>query len=101
MPMAASGSACCCSWKKAMIWGRFSSGVVVGKRVSARRSSGPVPTAQTIFVPPASMPPYNICSVLPPCAVALFILLFDGAVGCVEGRVPDVENRLGDIGEGQ
>jgi hypothetical protein len=35
-------------------------GVVVGKDVSARKSTGLEPTAHTIFVPPVSMPPYNI-----------------------------------------
>src|SRR5207245_9703806 len=29
-------------------------------RIWARRSAVPMPTAQTILVPPASMPPYNI-----------------------------------------
>src|SRR5437773_770523 len=36
-----------------------SSGVVVGNVTSARTSSGPVPTAHTHLVPPASMPPYG------------------------------------------
>src|SRR4051794_35452385 len=34
-------------------------GVVVGKRVCAFRSSGPVPTAHTNLVPPASIAPYK------------------------------------------
>ena len=35
-------------------------GVVVAKRISARMSSGPVPTVQTNLVPPASIPPYRL-----------------------------------------
>ena len=35
-------------------------GVVVGKRVSARMSPGPVPTAQTNLVPPPSIPPCRV-----------------------------------------
>src|SRR5436305_1631605 len=72
MPIAASGATSCCCWKKAMIRASVSPDVVVGKLIWACRSAGPVPTAQTILVPPASMPPYNI--VLP---VLLSPLLID------------------------
>ena len=54
-PIATGGSGC--SRKKATASASVSSGVRVGKRVRARTSSGPVPRAQTNFVPPASMPP--------------------------------------------
>jgi hypothetical protein len=47
-----------------------SAGVVVANWVSTRKSLGPVPTAQTNFVPPASMAPYKI----------LIALLPDGAM---------------------
>src|SRR5262245_5291017 len=54
MPSAATGP--CCA-KNATAAAMVSAGAPVGTRVSARMSSGPVPTAQTSFVPPASTPP--------------------------------------------
>src|SRR3989304_593051 len=46
-----------CLRKKALAWPIGSSGLVVGIRSSAIRSSGPLPTAHRNFVPPASIPP--------------------------------------------
>src|SRR5690349_8740072 len=42
----------------AMVAAMVSAGVVVGMVVGGPRSSGPVPTAHTHFVPPASTPAY-------------------------------------------
>jgi hypothetical protein len=58
MPSAAMGpKAASCFRKKAMARPMVSNGVVVGIRSSASTTSGPRPTAQRNFVPPASMPP--------------------------------------------
>jgi hypothetical protein len=43
--------------KKSAARAIVSSGCVVGKVTSSCTSSGPLPVAQTHFVPPASMPP--------------------------------------------
>src|SRR5882724_7163494 len=63
-------------------------GVVVGKRACAFRSSGPVPTAHTNLVPPASIAPYKDISdpIMPRLAgvttrKARKILLISGALG--------------------
>src|SRR5882724_8886771 len=63
-------------------------GVVVGKRACAFRSSGPVPTAHTNLVPPASIAPYKDISdpIMPRLASvttrkARKILLISGALG--------------------
>src|SRR4051794_9794839 len=48
-----------CARKKSMHLPSVSLGVVVGKRACAFRSSGPVPTAHTNLVPPASIAPYK------------------------------------------
>jgi hypothetical protein len=62
MPIAATISGCCL--KKAIACAIVSAGVVVGKLVRTRRSPGPVPTAQTNLVPPASMPPKRVIVIL-------------------------------------
>src|SRR5436853_4872466 len=58
MPIAATASGCCL--KKAIARPSVSAGVVVANCVLARRSAGPVPTAQINFVPPASIPPHRL-----------------------------------------
>src|SRR5829696_2273631 len=55
MPTASSGPA---ASRAATVAAIVSAGVVVGIVVLGPRSSGPVPTATTHFVPPASMPAY-------------------------------------------
>ena len=50
--------------KNATASGIASDGLLVGKRTSARISSGPLPTAHTNLVPPASIPPQSSISLL-------------------------------------
>src|SRR5262245_8996779 len=70
MPIALRGPCfACCSRKNRSTSPSVLVGDVVGKRTSARMSSGPVPTTHTNLVPPASMPPKSTlaspCSRLP------------------------------------
>src|SRR5262249_3429447 len=48
-----------CCFKNSTHCAMVAWGVVVGIRVSARMSSGPLPTMQTTLVPPVSTPPYK------------------------------------------
>src|SRR5262245_61351610 len=69
MPSAASGQRRECSTKKASAPAMVSAGLVVGRRSSARTSSGPEPIAQTTLVPPTSIPPtINVPAIASPLA---------------------------------
>ncbi len=103
MPIAAKDlSAAAWLRKNAPASGMASDGLLVGKRTSARISSGPLPTAHTNLVPPASIPPQSSISIL------TFLAGFDNSVVQVyhmqtrasSGRWPNQGNPLNPTNQG-